>query len=750
MRRRRLKERRPTTTHPAVACVAERGEPVKTADKARAQSVGAAPAAPSRKVWAAAGLLVVAVSAAYANSFHGPFIFDDTPSIVENHSIRHLASPQVLAAPPDAITTAGRPVVNLSLAINYAIGGLAVEGYHVVNLALHILAALALFALVRRTLLLPTLCAQFGAAATGLALAVALLWAVHPLQTESVTYIVQRAEAIVGLLYLLTLYCLLRGAAAARGRAWYAAAVGTCALGMASKEVMVLAPVVAVLYDRIFIAGSFRKSLRRRWGLWLALAATWVLLALVYNMSRNRGGSAGFGLGMTVWAYARTQFGCIIHYLRLAFWPSPLVLDYGYPIASKATEIVPYAMAVFALVAATAAALALRPKWGFLGVWFFAILAPTSSIVPLPGQTEAEHRMYLPLAAVVALVVLAAYWAMGRFGLRFRRAVAALIPAVAAILGWGTYQRNKAYQSELAIWDIAVRDSPLNDRAYLSRGNAYRANGQYGAAIEDYDKSIALNPRYAKAYNGRGNAYSGEGRYDEAMKDYGKAIKLKPDLADAYNGRGSVFGNMGQVDAAIKEFDRAIELDPEFAQAYYNRGNAFGAKGEVDAAIDNYDRAIRLQPDYAEAYNSRGRAYDSKGQIDSSIKDYDRAIRLRPDYADAYNNRGGAYDSKGEVDAAIDDYDRAILLRPDYAEAYNNRGIAYQGKGQYEAAVNDYDKAIELKPDLVAAYQNRAIARSQTKAYDKAWADVRMLRNLGGTPDPSFVEELTKKSGRSE
>jgi regulator of sirC expression with transglutaminase-like and TPR domain len=587
---------------------------VKTANKNCTQTVGVAPAAPSLKIWAATGLLVVAVGAAYANSFHGPFVLDDIRSVVENQSIRDLGSAQVLAAPPEAITTAGRPVVNLSLAVNYAHGGLAVEGYHAFNLAIHILAALALFGLVRRTLLLPTLSAQFGAAATGLALAVALLWAIHPLQTESVTYIVQRAEAMVGLLYFLTIYCLLRGAVAAHGSGWYAAALGACALGMASKEVMVSAPVVALLYDRIFIAGSFRNSLRRRWGLWLALACTWVLLALLVNSSHNRAGSAGFGLGITVLEYAQTQFGCIIHYLRLAFWPSPLVLDYGVFVARTAAEIVPYAIAVFVLLAATVAALALRPKLGFPGVWFFAILAPSSSLVPLPGQTEAEHRMYLPLAAVVVLVVLVAYQALGWLGLRSRGSVVALVSVVAAVLGWGTYRRNQVYQSELAIWDITIRNCPLNERAYLSRG----------------------------------------------------------------------------------------------------------------------------------------KVYDGMGQYDAAIRDYDNAIRLRPEYADVYNNRGAAYEAKGQLDPAIKDYDKAIALGPDGAEAYVNRGNTYQNRGQFDAAIKDYDKGIELKPNLAAAYQNRAIAYSRSGAFDEAWADVRTLRNLGGTPNPLFVEDLAARSGRSE
>ena len=533
----------------------------------RTPTVGTAPAARSWKVWAAAGLIILAVMAAYGNSFHGPFVFDDTPSIVENSTIRHLGSWKVLAAPPETFTAVGRPVLNLSLAINYALDGLNVEGYHVVNLAIHILAALTLLGLVRRTLLLPALAGRFGPASTGLALAVALVWALHPLQTESVTYIVQRAEAIVGLFYLLTLYCLVRGATSARGSAWYAAAVGACALGMGSKEVMVSAPLVALLYDRLFISGSFKESLRRRWRWYLALAATWALLGLLVYISLGRGGTAGFGLGMTAWEYARTQFGCIIHYLRLAFWPSPLVLEYGTRTADQAGEIVPYAIGVGLLVAATAAALVKWPRWGFLGVWFFAILAPTSSFVPLSGQTEAEHRMYLPLAAVVTLVVLAAYAALERLGRRSAKAVTAvavaLVLVIAAALGWGTHQRNEVYQSVLAIWDDNVLHCPLNYRGYINRGNAYAAKGQHDAAIKDFDKSLSLKSDNPGAYENRGSAYAAKGQYDAAIKDYDRAIGLMPDYAGTYNNRAKTLIMMGRYDAAIKDFDTAIGLKPD-------------------------------------------------------------------------------------------------------------------------------------------------------------------------------------------
>jgi tetratricopeptide (TPR) repeat protein len=694
-------------------------------------------------------VLVMALGAAYANSFHGPFIFDDAPSIVENPSIRSLEFPGALTAPSSALTTTGRPVVNLSLAVNYAIGGLSVDQYHVTNLALHLLAALTLFALVRRALLLPALPPKLGAAASELALVVALLWAVHPLQTESVTYVVQRAEALVGLFYFLTFYCFLRGATTARHHGWYAAAVTACVLGMASKEVMISAPFLLLLFDKTFIAGSFEASWHRRRGLWLLLAASCVIPVLLLETTDNRDGSAGFGLGVTSWEYARTQLGFILHYLRLAFWPQPLVLDYGRYIAHSPAEIVPAAIGVFVLVAMTAVALVRRPQWGFLGAWFFGILAPTSSIIPLPGQTAAEHRMYLPLAAVVVSVVLGLYSVALERGWRSGW-LQALVLVAAAALGWRTHRRNEDYRSELALWDGAVQNRPQNDRAYLTRGSVYWTMGQRAAALRDYDRCLALNPGEAKAYVGRGNVSLEVGRHDDALRDYETALRLNPKLADAHDGRGEVLVFKGQRDAAIEEFKRAIALNPEHAQAHYDLAEAYSATGALDDAIASYGRVIRLRGDYADAYNSRGVAHDNKGEVDAAIRDYDKAIALRPGFASAYNNRCSARDVKGQRDAAIEDCNKAIALRPDFADAYSNRGNALQGKGQFVAAIEDYDRAIALEPSSPAVYQNRAMAHARAKAYDRAWADLKMVRKLGGTPIPSFVEDLTKRSGRSE
>ena len=273
-------------------------------------------------------LIVAATLAAFSNSFGGPFVFDDRSAIVENPTIRRLWPPSTPLGPPsNGATVTGRPLLNLSLAINYAMGGLDVWGFHAANLAIHLAAALLLFGILRRTLLLPAMRDRFGAAATPLGLAVAALWALHPLQTESVTYLAQRAESLVGFFYLLALYGLIRGAGEGIGEwgfgigprgkqpgnsnplsliphplnppnpltPWYAVSFLACLLGMASKEVMVSAPVILLIFDRTFLSGSFRAAWRQRRGLYLALAGTWLLLAWLVFSAGNRGGSAGFG-----------------------------------------------------------------------------------------------------------------------------------------------------------------------------------------------------------------------------------------------------------------------------------------------------------------------------------------------------------------------------------------------------------------------------------------------------------------------
>lgn len=215
------------------------------------------PRALLQSVWPAA-VIVLAALWAYRGTYRDPFVFDDLPSISENASIRALWPPWAPLAPPSHGTTVGgRPLANVTLALNYALSGTDPWSYHAVNVLIHILASLALFGLIRRTLGLPLLGGRFARDATPLACAAALVWCLHPLQTEAVTYIIQRVESLMVLFYLLTLYLFVRSVEEPEKARWRVGMVGACLLGMATKEVMATAPCLVLLYDRTFLAGSF-------------------------------------------------------------------------------------------------------------------------------------------------------------------------------------------------------------------------------------------------------------------------------------------------------------------------------------------------------------------------------------------------------------------------------------------------------------------------------------------------------------
>ncbi len=339
-------------------------------------------------------------------------------------------------SPPKLATGAGgRPIINLSLAVNYAIGGMDVRGYHLLNMMVHALSALVLFGLMRRTMLRPILRDKYGKVALPLSFAVSFLWALHPLLTESVSGVIQRTESMGGLFYLLTLYTFSRSVEGRNTMRWQVLCVLACLIGMATKEIMATVPVIALFYDRTFVAGTFREAWRQRARFYGALMATWLLLAYRVVINESRGGMVGFGLGMSSWDYALTQCQAILMYLKLSFWPSPLVLDYGDGVVSGVGAVWLHGIVLLTLVAATFVALARKPVVGFVAFTAFSILAPSSSFVPLTTQTMAEHRMYLPLAGVLVLAVCGLYRYVGKW----------VIPAaisLAMIAGVATAHRN--------------------------------------------------------------------------------------------------------------------------------------------------------------------------------------------------------------------------------------------------------------------------------------------------------------------
>lgn len=651
-----------------------------------------------------AGLVLAVVGVvAYHNSLSGPFIFDDETAIVKNDSIRQLWPPWVLLYAPCG-SAEGRPVGNLSLAINYAIGGLDVRGYHVVNIIVHILCALVLFGIVRRTLLCEKLRGRFGKASGGIALASALVWMVHPIQTECVDYVTQRFESMMGLFYLLTLYCAIRAIDSERRSWWCGASVLACALGMGTKEVMVTAPLMVLLYDVVFLSGSIRQTLRERRGLYTGLAATWiVLVALMWLFPSSE--TEGFGLGLGASDYVMNQCIVLVDYLRLTVWPDRLLLDYGPAKHLAVGEVAPYAALLGAMAVITVIVFFYRPMVGFLGVWFFVILVPTSSFVPLVTEVGAERRMYLPLAGLVVLLVMAVYVLLelvgkqlranegtGKGRVRFEDWVGGfLVIAVVAGLTWRTVLRNEDYRSEVSIWQTVVDILPES-----FRGHSYL-----------------------------GNALLNQGRFDEAISHYRTAVELRPNDSGVYNNIGVAFQSQGKLDEAIDYYRQALEIDPNNARAHNNLGNVFQSQGKLGEAIRHYRLSMKIEPNNAEVYNNLGIVLVVTGQLDEALKYLREAVRLNPNFPAPLTAM--AVVLVGHPDAKVRNVSEAIRLAERAAELTKHQHVvtlktlaaAYAAAGQLERAVVTAEAALKL----AYAAKNDKLAdaiRKQLEVYRQA------------------------------
>lgn len=434
--------------------------------------------------------LVAVTLLAYANSFDGQYFLDDYGCIVGNETIGEIW----LAADEVPHGLQRRHLGRLSLWLNYQLGGLDPFGYHVVNLLIHLGVGLLLFDFVRRTLQLPGITLRLRKSGGPLAFAIALLWLVHPLQTESVTYVVQRLESLVSLFYLGCLYCLLRGVSA-RKPAWCLLAVASFWLGVATKEIIVTAPLVLLLYDRAFLAQSWREVWQKRWGIYLAMAPVviWIAIVLAGGPSTDGRVSAGFALEeITPWQYLMTQGGVILHYLKLALVPLGQCLDYGWPVVSNFSAAVLPGLAVVALLAACGFAWKKYPRLAALGLSFFLILAPTSSFMPIEDPAF-EHRMYLALAIVVALAVLAAWYALDRW-VPWRLAPAMALVSAASLLVALTVSRNELYRDPIAMWQNVLETAPHNARAHCNLGSAYCRHWQFDRGEIYLRRAVELDP----------------------------------------------------------------------------------------------------------------------------------------------------------------------------------------------------------------------------------------------------------------
>jgi protein O-mannosyl-transferase len=612
-------------------------------------------------------LLAIPVVLAYANAFHAPFIFDDTTRLVRHGPLRDVWG---------CLVGSSRPVTMLSFVLNAALTGVRPEAFRLVNLVLHMGCGWLLYGLVSRVL--ERMCPPGGSAdrRAWAAAGAALLWLVHPLQTESVTYVVQRAEVLMAFFYLLMLYSLARAAERANGQRWLTLSAAACALGMGSKAVMVTAPVMALLFDRAFYAGALRACLRRRGAYYALLAATWIVPAALLSVPHDSSSSAGPGSGVaTPLGYLATQQGVILHYLRLIVWPDILCLDYGWPAAQGWGRVVLPAVCIGAGVALGAWGTWRRRPWGYPLFWFFVVLAPSSTLIPI-ADFAAERRVYLALAGLSALVV----WPVV---VRATRPAAVRLWAVCLVLAAGgltvrTHYRNRDYGSRERMYRTILAARPNHLRAgvglvsdllearripeaeavarrMVARAEAGLRTG--GGAHETSATSATFFAPILRKLLGRTLLL--QGRYDEARDQLDMALEDLPADAAVWNVRALTFHAMGRREAAREAVRRALDNDPRLTDALGLYAYMLAEDCRWKEAAKQYRRLLRVDPEHA--FGRLELAWLLATAPDPAVRDGAAAVRL----AEAVSRAAGGYsaaawDVLGAAHAESGDYAGAL------------------------------------------------------------------------------------------
>jgi tetratricopeptide (TPR) repeat protein len=633
--------------------------------------------------------LAVLVAAAFINGLWAPFTFDDMGVLIEDvetHSFESAWRSQW-----------SRRVPLLTFAANYVLHQKTPWGYRIVNIAIHALAGLAFYGLAAELLRGRNVPEWLSARRQEWAALMAAIWVAHPLQTESVTYIVQRIESLGGLFILLTLWAVARSTRSMRPRWWSAMAVISGWFAFQSKETSFPLPMLALTMDWAFLSGNWRETFRRRWlphG--CLMAGAFLLIIWSGAFDKTPAVSAGFGMAnLTPWQYLRSQPAVILRYIEVAFLPVTLCFDYKWPVATSPIEIYGLGAVILAMVGTSLYWLWRRPPLGWTAFAFFLALAPTSSIVPIK-DLAVEHRMYLPLGSLVALAVIAGgstvRWLTGqlsamppRMAIRwFSVAVAASVVATLATL---THFRNRDYNDPIILWTKALARNPANDRARSYVVDHLIIAGRIGEAIEILKDMIARNPKNSQAHNLLG------------------AMRLR----------------QGDPAEAARLMDRALELEPSNLKALFNRGGVYHKQKELDEAAACFREAVKINPRYDEAWSALGIVLEEAGSDREAIDCYRRALALDPQLIVVPVRLGDLLATSG--DAQLRDAAEALRLVESVARklGVRNRYVldslaaAYAANGQFPTAVNAAKRALALPGDREMTQR----IRSRLAAYER-------------------------------
>jgi len=631
-------------------------------------------------------ILILAGLVCYLNSFQIPFLFDDVVSVLDNPSIKDISSMH-WAIPRGSSTVGGRPLTNLSFAVDYLLGGLSPTAYHVTNLVIHLFSGLVIFAWLRG--LFGKIDSAKKMPADYLAFSCALIWICLPVSTYAVSYISQRSEILMSLCYLLSIYSFWRWRSEDSNERWPYISVGMCFCGVMCKEGIATVPLMILLLDRTFFSGTFKNAIRSNAKYYIALASSWIVLAVFFIHASGRG--VGLDGGVSPFKYAITEARVVLTYLKLVFYPFPLVFDYAYTVYRRNVEEVPYIIALVFLVALTLWLVWKRPVTGFFAAWFFILLAPTSSVIPIASQPMGENRVYLAALGPVVLALIIGY--------RYIRSLLWLLVGAACCFYIHVAQsRNQQCSSAINIWLDTIAKAPKNPRAYCNLGIIFAHDSRLDEADRMMDKAIALNPNWAEPLANKGDIALRRGKPAIAQIWLERALEHSPGTCEMWRNLGAVFTDEKEPAAAEKAFRTALSIQPDDPLALTGLGNVYLNRKDYPNAMKYLALAIESNPDMAICHNNLGYAYLQTNNPEKALEEFEIAVHLNPDLAKPQSNLGTMLARSRKYNDAIWHFLYALRLAPNDVETWVNLGLAYQLSGRSGIAEECYREALRRDP----------------------------------------------------
>ena len=715
---------------------------------------------PRNKVAIIYTFLIITTLAAFWRVNYCDFVGDDCAYITQNtHIMNGVTRSAISWAFTNIYANFWHPLTMISHMLDVQLFGVNPRGHHLTNLLLHVANTLLLFFFLNRTTKAPWKSA-FAAA----------LFAVHPLNVESVAWVSERKNVLSTFFWVLTMVAYASYAERPRRRT-YLVTLALFIMGLMAKPMLVTLPFAMLLLDywplqrfgqkRAAVATEAEphnpRSLNKRGPAPRVKPPSQAIESDTAAREHKHGWAAVLPLiiekipffilipPFSVLAYiaegkevthlpwnVRISNALVSYFIYIGkmFWPTDLSAFYPHP------GLWPFWQAAGAglLLAAASTTVALTarrlPYLAFGWLWFVGTLVPVSGIVQIDFFGRADRFTYIPLIGLFIVVA----WGAPEFLKGWRHCREALVASAALVLSSlsiVTWIQVGYWRNNISLYDHSLETTSHNYIVHRCRGIEYARLGNYRLAINDYDVAIEINPADAVAYLSRGNAYLELKNYPQAIADYNNAIKIAPHYSGAYVNLGQAYSLIGNFMQAISDYDRAIEINPKYAQAYNERGNAYAALGNQKHAIVDFDRAIEIDSKFALAYYNRGNAYAIQGNEKQAIMNYDVAIAINSKFADAYYDRGVAYRKLANYKQAIKDYDKAIELNSKYFDAYYSRGNSYYDLGNYRQAISDYDRAIEMNPTYADAYNNRGVAYTRLGNWNQAIGDLQTAAKLG-------------------